>query len=62
MSFNPRNALDVLLLGCDEYKVRKAEYKSRGGSKFCKKCADELGLVCGEGNRIEDPGAKPCNL
>lgn len=51
--FDPTNALDVQILGCDECRVRKAEYKSLGGSKFCKKCADKLGLVCGESNRIE---------
>jgi len=54
--FDPTNALDVAVLGCDECKVRMAEYKSRGGGKFCKKCADELGLVCGEGNRIKKGG------
>lgn len=51
--FDPTKALDVLILGCDECRVREAEYKSRGGSKFCKKCADELGLICGEGNKIK---------
>jgi len=30
-----------------------AEYFSLGGSVFCKKCADELGLFCGESNKIE---------
>lgn len=52
--FDRTNALDVAVRGCDECKIRKAEYKSLGGSKFCKKCADDLGLICGEGNRIKD--------
>jgi hypothetical protein len=30
-----------------------AEYFSLGGSLFCKKCADELGLCCGASNKIE---------
>jgi hypothetical protein len=33
---------------------RDAEYFSLGGSVFCKKCADDLGLGCGETNRIEN--------
>lgn len=38
---------------CDNGCGREAEYFSLGGSRFCKQCADEIGLVCGEKNRIE---------
>jgi len=52
--FDFRKPLDVAVLGCDICGIRKAEYTSRGGSKFCKRCADELGLIYGEGNKIKD--------
>jgi len=32
---------------------KEAEYRSLGGLAFCRKCADEIGLVCGESNRIK---------
>ena len=38
---------------CCDCGIREAEYKSLGGLRFCKKCADEIGLVCGERNRIK---------
>jgi hypothetical protein len=44
---------------CDNCGIREAEYESQGGSRFCKPCADDLGLACGEKNKIQYPGHKP---
>lgn len=38
---------------CDNCGERDAEYKSLGGIQLCKPCADDLGLVCGESNKIK---------
>lgn len=39
---------------CDDCKKEEAQYFSLGGNVFCKPCADKIGLVCGEKNRIDD--------
>lgn len=38
---------------CDMCDVKPAEYTSLGGGRFCKSCADEMGLICGETNKIK---------
>ena len=43
---------------CNSCGIREAEYKSLGGHRLCKSCADELGLVCGESNRIKKGAEK----
>ena len=40
-------------LKCQNECGRDAEYFSLGGTVLCKICADEMGLVCGESNKIE---------
>lgn len=41
---------------CDNCGMREAEYESLSGTKFCKPCAGEFGLVCGKRNKLDKNG------
>lgn len=41
---------------CD--KREAAEYRSLGRLVLCKQCAEDLGMICGESNRIKGGGMR----